>query len=216
MQTGIHLVSLFATTHWVSLCTFLLAACPYLDFLFLSQSSLCLSLHSSEYWSEKKSLAAMQPQNFLKAINGQTVDSYSGFFVLSHSLRGREGCLTCVSLTQNCSDVGARCVCAVLCNVLPVSPYNCHQYVRWHVEAHRSGRSDSASPALGGLAISISSFQFVPKRVIALCSGSLLFVSFFFLSQGNLMSRSCFLTRFSRNRESGEQFINRWSNKTKS
>lgn len=95
---------------------------------------------------KKKSLAAMQPQNFLKAINGQTVDSYSGFFVLSHSLRGREGCLTCVSLTQNCSDVGARCVCvcAVLCNVLPVSPYNCHQYVRWHVEAHRSRRSDSA------------------------------------------------------------------------
>lgn len=61
----------------------------------------------------------MQPQNFLKAINGQAVDSYSCFFVLS--LSGREGSLTCVSLTQNCSDVGARCVLA--CNVL--SSYNC-------------------------------------------------------------------------------------------
>lgn len=72
----------------------------------------------------------MQPQNFLKAINGQAVDSYSGFFVLSLSLGGREGCLTCVSLTQNCSDVGARCV--LVCDVLSVSPYNHHRYVGWH------------------------------------------------------------------------------------
>lgn len=60
----------------------------------------------------------MQPQNFLQAINGQAVDSCSGFFVLL--LGGREGCLTCVSLTQNCSYVGARCV--LVCNVLSASP----------------------------------------------------------------------------------------------
>lgn len=65
----------------------------------------------------------MQPQYFLKAINGQTVDSYLCFF-----LSEREGGWTCVSLTQNCSDVGARCVLAF--NVL--SPYNCCQHVGWH------------------------------------------------------------------------------------
>lgn len=58
----------------------------------------------------------MQLQNFLKAINGQA-DSSTIFFVLS--LGAREGCLTCVSLTQNCSDVGARCV--LVCDALSPS-----------------------------------------------------------------------------------------------
>lgn len=72
----------------------------------------------------------MQPRNFLKAINGQAVDSYWGFFVHSLLLSGREGCPTCVFLTHNCSDVGARCVLAW--DVQLVSPYNSHQYVGWH------------------------------------------------------------------------------------
>jgi len=77
----------------------------------------------------------MQPRNFLKAINGQTVDSYCGFFLLvfSFSLGGREGCLTCVSLTQSCSDVGARCV--LVCDVLSVAPLNDHRYVGWHKDS---------------------------------------------------------------------------------
>lgn len=112
----------------------LLSTCPYLDFLV--EFILVLSDRSAQKQKKKKKkkkstlLAAMQPQSFLKAINGQAVDSYSGFFVLSLSHTGREGCLTCVSLTQNCSNVGARCV--LLCDVLTVSLYNCHRYVGWH------------------------------------------------------------------------------------
>lgn len=53
------------------------------------------------------------------------------FFLLVLPLGGREGSLTtCVSLTQNCSDVGARCV--LVCDVLSVSSYNCYWYVGWH------------------------------------------------------------------------------------
>ena len=51
------------------------------------------------------------------------------FFLLVLPLSGREGCLTtCVSLTQNCSDVGARCV--LVCDVLSVSSYNCYRVRR--------------------------------------------------------------------------------------
>lgn len=52
------------------------------------------------------------------------------FFVLLLLLGEREGYPTCVSLTQNCSDVGARCV--LVCDVLSMSPYNCYWYVGWH------------------------------------------------------------------------------------
>lgn len=77
---------------------------------------------------EKKPHFLLLCNNFLKDINGQSVDSYSSFF---HPLsREREGCMTCVSLTQNCSDVGARCV--FVCDVLSASLYKCHQYVGRH------------------------------------------------------------------------------------
>lgn len=65
----------------------------------------------------------MQPQNFLKPINGQAVAPYSCFSVLS--LSEKEGSVTFVSLTQNRGDVGARC--ALACNVL--SPHNGSRHV---------------------------------------------------------------------------------------
>ena len=56
--------------------------CPYLDFLPTCQSGLCSFFQSAHQRRGKKLhfLAAMQPQNFLEAINGQAVDSYSEFF----------------------------------------------------------------------------------------------------------------------------------------
>lgn len=81
------------------------------------QLILILSKHSaSECKQEKKNtlLAAMQPQNFLKSINGQAVDSYSGFSVhRSLSLTVWKEGRACVSLTQICRDVGAK-VCACM------------------------------------------------------------------------------------------------------
>lgn len=61
--------------------------------------------------------------------HGHAVDSFS-FSLSSRLFAEREGCLTCVSLTQNCCDVGARC--ALACDVLTVSPHNGHQYVGRH------------------------------------------------------------------------------------
>lgn len=53
------------------------------------------------------------------------------FFVFT--LSGGEGCLTCVSLTQKRSDVGARCVC--FCVMCCLSTYNGHQHVGRHMRS---------------------------------------------------------------------------------
>lgn len=88
----------------VSLCTFYTIifieqdyhqsiTCSYLDFLFLSQPAAAAKRRREK--KEEAALAAMQPQNFLKAINGLLI--HSRVFLSSHSVEGRAASLACVS-----------------------------------------------------------------------------------------------------------------------
>ena len=158
----------------------------WISFSYLSPACTCYfrALSSGLKKEENTLPAAMQPQNFRKAINGQAVDSYSGF-LSSHSWKGGLPDLRISDAElQRCGRKVCACMQCAVCVIL-WPPSVCRKALRLtDCKVGVMILPDSISPFLSspchlqvfafscrsGLGLSQYSFLFDRKYVFTLCT----------------------------------------------